>query len=260
MSWFSQTFTVLLVSAASAGAISAQVPVVDCVVQNSQTTELVAYFGYTSSVNPPVTIPMGNSNMQTGGILVGAVPTTFAGTAEHTLFAVRFFPPTTVSWTLNSTTAIADSTMATKCQTPVGQPITTFVALPHCWDLHANNTCDLSDDVDHDGYCTILDCTGPQGPQGAAGPAGTAGNQGPSGPAGAVPIFQTVTATPGAARATATCAATQFLVTGGGACDVPNLPGMGRVASSAASDAGDGWSVSCNAGQATAVAVCAARL
>ena len=49
------------------------------------------------------------------------------------------------------------------------------------------------------------------------------------------------------------------LVTGGGTCTVPNVPGVGRLASSAASSNGTGWSVSCNEGQATAVAVCATK-
>ena len=242
------------------GVLSAQTPVVDCVVQNAQTGDLVAYFGY--KLNPTsVTIPLGNSNAQLGGMLIGAVPTTFAATAEHVLFAVRFHAPTTVSWTLNTNTATADSTMLASpaCQLPVTQPSTPYVGPPRCWDLGATNKCDPADDVDGDGYCTILDCVGPPGAQGAGGTIGTQGIQGPVGPAGAPPVFQTISASPGRANATASCSTTQFLVTGGGSCSVPNQMGLGRVATSAASAAGNGWSVSCNAGQATAVAVCAAK-
>jgi len=250
------------------GVVSAQTPVVDCVVQNAQTGDLVAYFGYTSNI-PPVTIPPGNSNAQLGGALIGTVPTTFASTAEHILFAVRFqppatvsLPPTSVSWTLNTKTATADSTMVASpaCQLPVGQLITHFGAQRRCWDLGATNKSDPTDDVDGDGFCTILDCTGPRGAQGSTGTAGSQGMQGPPGPAGAVPMFQTFSSTPGTALATVSCSTTQFLVTGAGSCNVPNQPGLGRVASSAASPAGNGWSVSCNAGQATAVAVCANKL
>jgi hypothetical protein len=243
------------------GVVSAQTPVVDCVVQNAQTGDLVAYFGYMSNVTP-VTIPPGNSNAQFGGLLIGTIPTTFASAAEHILFGVRFHSPTAVSWTLNTKTATADSSMVASpaCQLPVGKPITQFLAQQRCWDLGATNKCDPADDVDGDGYCTILDCTGPRGAQGSTGTAGGQGIQGPTGPAGAVPMFQTISSTPGTANATASCSTTQFLVTGGGSCNVPNQPGLGRAANSAASTGGNGWSVSCNAGQATAVAVCANKL
>jgi hypothetical protein len=40
---------------------------------------------------------------------------------------------------------------------------------------------------------------------------------------------------------------------------VPNLPERGKVAISTASGDGNSWSVSCNAGQATTVAVCALK-
>lgn len=41
-----------------------------------------------------------------------------------------------------------------------------------CWDLNANNTCDVADeDINNSGTCTAADCTGPQGPAGT----GTAG-------------------------------------------------------------------------------------
>jgi hypothetical protein len=249
----------LLLAILTAGAASAQVPVVDCVVQNPQTLELVAYFGYTGNAHPPVTIPDGGSNSLTGGFLLGSVPTTFGSPAEHILFAVKFSPTGNVRWILNGTPATADASMVSACQTPVGKKITNYVAQLRCWDLFASNTCDPSDDLDGDGYCTILDCRGPQGSLGAVGPQGNTGDQGPVGPTGAVPLLQTITSSPGAARATASCSSTQFLVTGGGSCDVPNLAGMGRLASSVAADDGNGWSVSCNAGQATAVAVCAAK-
>ncbi|MBU0943475.1 MAG: hypothetical protein KJ804_14265 [Proteobacteria bacterium] len=44
----------------------------------------------------------------------------------------------------------------------------------NCWDLNGNGACDLkSEDVDKNGFCTVLDCQGPEGPAGPV--AGTDG-------------------------------------------------------------------------------------
>lgn len=52
-----------------------------------------------------------------------------------------------------------------------------------CWDLNANNSCDLgSEDRDASGACDTADCAGPVGPVGLPGPEGP---EGPPGPAGA---------------------------------------------------------------------------
>ncbi len=89
--------------------------------------------------------------------------------------------------------------------------------------------------------------TGPQGPQGVAGPPGVA------------PATRTVIVPSASARSAASCNATEFLLTGGGICTVPNTNGInGRIASSAP-DGNNGWATSCSAGQATAVALCAAK-
>src|SRR2546426_58033 len=57
-----------------------------------------------------------------------------------------------------------------------------------CWDTNSNHKCDLAtEDVNGDGFCTVLDCIGPQGPagpQGPQGPQGMAGDPGPQGPQG----------------------------------------------------------------------------
>jgi hypothetical protein len=56
----------------------------------------------------------------------------------------------------------------------------------------------------------------------------------------------------------APCDPTEVLVNGGGLYAVPNTNAIsGRLASSAPS--GSSWAVSCRAGQATAVALCAAK-
>ncbi|HLH17288.1 MAG TPA: hypothetical protein VKX45_08710 [Bryobacteraceae bacterium] len=270
-----------------AAVLQAQTPVIDCVVQNSQTGMYTAYFGYTGN-GSGVTIPPGPANsVDATAILHGTLPTSFIGSAQHMLFSLTFAPGVTPAWHLNGSDAVATPGAVSGCQIAVGSGISAYAQL-RCWDRNQNQTCDASEDVDGDGFCTILDCagapgaqgppglpgtnstvpgpigpTGPAGPQGIAGPAGPTGSvgpvgpTGPAGPAGTAPVLQTVTAAPGAANAAANCAANQFLVTGGGTCTVPNLPGAGRIAASAPS--GNGWSVSCNAGQATAIAVCAPR-
>lgn len=77
-------------------------------------------------------------------------------------------------------------------------------------------------------------------------------------PAGFTPEFRVVTQ-PGASNtATATCEAAEFVITGGGSCVVPNQNTVqGRLAVSQAS--GNGWTVSCSGGTATAVAVCSRK-
>jgi hypothetical protein len=237
----------------------AQTPVVDCAILNSQTGQVTAFFGYTSNTNAPTTIPLGANNSLAGpATLYGSIPVTFPQQAAHVLFSVKFIPPQTVAWTLNGNTATASaqSVASPACQAAVG----TAIVIPagrRCWDTRANNTCDMNADRDGDGYCTILDCAGNAGSQGAQGAPGLSGHTGPVGAPGTAPVFQTISASPGAANATASCGANQFLVTGAGTCTVPNLPGMGRLASSVATTDSTGWSVSCSAGQATAIAVCA---
>lgn len=50
-----------------------------------------------------------------------------------------------------------------------------------CWDASIDGICDAEEDLDGDGYCSALDCQGPEGP---AGPAGETGAVGPVGPQG----------------------------------------------------------------------------
>jgi hypothetical protein len=248
--------------AIAAAAAYAQTPVVDCVVQNTSTGTYVAYFGYTGNTGGATTIPLGSLNFTSsvgGSTQVGSVPTSFVNQKGHMFFGLTFGSSSqgsnlSASWNLNGLTATADSSQVSSCQVPVGSSLPQ-TAQQRCWDTNNNNICDPSEDVDGDGFCTILDCSGGPGPQGAIGSTGPQGPQGSTGAAGTAPTLQSITSNPGTANATATCGATQFLVTGGGACTVPNTPGAGRVASSTPS--GNGWSVSCNAGQATAVAVCA---
>jgi hypothetical protein len=131
-----------------------------------------------------------------------------------------------------------------------------------CWDTNGNGVCDPSEDVNGDHVCDARDCqgrigltgvTGPQGPQGPAGPAG------PQGPSGISPAIRTVTVASGTATATASCNSTEVLLNGGGVCTVPNTNSIsGRIASSAPSGS-TGWTISCSAGQATAVTLCSLK-
>ena len=47
----------------------------------------------------------------------------------------------------------------------------------HCWDTEDNGICDEIDDINHDGYCDILDCQGPMGPEGPMGGGGHGGSE-----------------------------------------------------------------------------------
>lgn len=73
--------------------------------------------------------------------------------------------------------------------------------------------------------------------------------------AGFTPQFRVVTNVAATITAAAACDATEFVVTGGGGCTVPNSNTVqGRVAASG--PASNGWQVTCSGGTATAVAVC----
>ena len=92
-------------------------------------------------------------------------------------------------------------------------------------------------------YCSVY--VGQPGPPGPPGPDGP---QGPEGPPGPLPIrVVTVGSTTGSA--VASCNAGEVLISGTGSCS-----GSGPLAGSL--PAGSSWAVSCNAGQATAVAFC----
>ena len=55
-----------------------------------------------------------------------------------------------------------------------------------CWDLDENGLCDLvTEDINTDGFCDVLDCEGPQGSPGADGSDGAPGTPGADGSDGA---------------------------------------------------------------------------
>jgi hypothetical protein len=75
---------------------------------------------------------------------------------------------------------------------------------------------------------------------------------------GFTPQFRVVTNAAATIAATASCNVSEFVVTGGGSCTVPNSNTVqGRMASS--QPASNGWTVTCSGGTATAVVVCQVR-
>ena len=72
---------------------------------------------------------------------------------------------------------------------------------------------------------------------------------------GFTPQFRVVTAIAATISATAACDVTEFAITGGGVCTIPNSNTvLGRIAASG--PVSNGWQVTCSGGTATAVAVC----
>jgi hypothetical protein len=280
-----RTIFLLIAGAAALAAQSAGglYPFLDCVTFDPVANQLTGWYGYINDNSTNVTVPVGGLNFFIPGPVSRGQPTTYAPGIYHKAFSttisLRLFSQ--VSWTLGSTTATATNDPSLYC--PIAQTA--------CWDTNANAVCDASEDVNGDGKCDARDCVGaagatglqgPQGTAGAAGPTGPAGPQGPQGPVGATgpagpqgpqgatgpagpagapgisPSVATVTVPSATATATATCGSGQVLLNGGGICAVPNTNSIsGRIASSAPNGA-NGWTVTCSAGNATAVALCAA--
>lgn len=74
-------------------------------------------------------------------------------------------------------------------------------------------------------------------------------------PPGFSPQFRLASKVASTITATANCNTDEFVVTGGGACNVPNSNAvLGRIAASQPS--ANGWAVTCSGGSATAFAIC----
>jgi Putative Ig domain len=75
---------------------------------------------------------------------------------------------------------------------------------------------------------------------------------------GFTPEFRVAMNVSSSVNATVSCNLNEFVVTGGGACTIPNSNTiLGRVA--AMGPAANGWQVSCSGGTATAIAVCSLK-
>lgn len=83
-----------------------------------------------------------------------------------------------------------------------------------CWDLQMDPLCNLTtEDTNHDGQCTPLDC---RGPHGVTGPIGTHGPTGPTGPTGAAGGIRCWDSS----GVAITCNPSLFDVNGDGLCDI----------------------------------------
>jgi hypothetical protein len=247
--------SLVILVAATVLALSAQaqtgvVPTLNCVSYDIRDQLLTATFGYVSANSSIITVPISALNY------VSPPP-------EDRGQPIFFFPGNNPdAWT---TTGPAQQPFTWNL---LGNSVTASTSSPSCggayaacWDTNGNGTCDPSEDINGDGVCNALDCQGRIGPVGATGPQGPTGPTGATGPAGpgVTAAITTVTVPSGGASATATCGANQVVLNGGGICAVPNSNSIsGRLASSSPSGS-NGWTVTCSAGNATAVALCAAN-
>jgi hypothetical protein len=229
-------------------------PLLDCVTYDSVTNDVTAFWGYSNPNSTTTQIRQASLNFFDPPPSFHGQPDLFQPGVFHKVFSNTFNLSSTssLSWTLSGIKETATNNPATYC------PVDTA-----CWDTNGNGVCDLStEDTNGDGKCDALDCRGRQGLQGPAGLTGSPGQTGPAGPIGPPgisPSINTVTVPSATASATASCTSPQVLLNGGGACTVPNTNAInGRIASSAPSGS-NGWTVTCSAGQATAVALCAAH-
>ncbi len=271
----------LIVSAAALFGQAGVFPLLDCVTYNPATNELTGFFGYINVNNQTTSIPPGASNYFTPDPINRGQPTNYLPGIYHQVFTatVSLNASPQLSWTLLGDTVTGTNDPTKYC---------TASTATACWDTNANGVCDGAEDINGDAKCDARDCqgapgatgpqgppgingtSGPQGPQGPQGPSGPAGSPGlagppgppgptgPAGPPGISPSVATVISSNATNTATATCATGQVLLNGGGTCAVPNTNSIsGRIASSQPSGA-NGWTVTCSAGNATAVALCAA--
>ena len=239
---------------------------------------LVAYWGYANKCSGPVTFPQGNSNFFFPGDPLIGQPTVFEPGIHYRVHVVQWqLTPgqPSLTWLLGNNTATATQAIQMYCQNPTG------LIWKGTWS--ATKSYFANDVVSYNGsrwmakkpeyiplfpsdlsgmnigitpvegdYWTMLAGQGPQGIPGSQGPPG------PTGPSGVASIT-TVTVPTTTVTATAACNTNQVLISGGGTCTVPNTNSIsGRIASSGPAG-NNNWTVTCSAGQATAVALCAAK-
>jgi hypothetical protein len=237
-----------------AGTVTGVGPFLECVTYNPDANEVTAYWGYINTNAATVTIGISSSNFFDPPPGNRGQPLVFSPGTHHrvvsTTWSLNSF--TSLSWNLDGIKETASNDPNLYCANP-GVP---------CWDANANGVCDASEDVNGDGKCDALDCLGRTGAAGLQGPQGQKGATGPAGPPGSPglsPAIAIVTVPSTSATATASCSTNQVLLNGGGTCAVPNTNSIsGRLASSAPSGS-NGWTITCTAGNATAVALCAPR-
>jgi len=244
-----------IIAALSMPALHAQVaPLLDCSIFDPADNFLIIEWGYVNASNQVVEIIPGANNFFNPPPSVQGQPIDFQPGVFHNVFqtVLQLDFSSSSTWHLNGFDATATKDPKNYC---LGSNVS-------CWDTNGNGVCDASEDINGDGTCDARDCLGRTGAAGLQGPQGQKGATGPAGPAGPPGIsaaIATVTVPSTTATASATCSATQVLLNGGGACAVPNTNSIsGRLASSGPSGS-NGWTVTCSAGNATAVALCATK-
>lgn len=255
----------LLVTAAVAAAQTGVAPLLDCVVYNPAANELTAFFGYANTSSGQVFIPYGASNFMNPPPGVQGQPATFLPGVTHKVFSatVMLSVSSSVSWTLAGTSATATNDPNNYCTSaavpgPPGPQGPTGAAGPQgpTGPMGPQGSTGASGPQGPTGAMGPQGPAGPAGPQGKTGPTGAQGPAGPAGPPGLLSSIRVVTVPGTTATATALCKTGELLVSGGGACS-ENDDDNGRLSSSL--PAKSGWTVVCDKGRATAVALCATK-
>lgn len=150
----------------SAASVSGVAPFLDCVAYFPGQNELTGLFGYTSSNDGDVSIPVGTQNVISPAPDDQGQPTTFSPGTNHSVFSVSVHldAHSSISWTLLGQTATATNDPNEYCNP---QPVPPGPDGPQ-------------------GPQGSTGATGPTGPTGSAGPspAGPTGATGPVGPTG----------------------------------------------------------------------------
>jgi len=250
--------TLALAAILSASAVRAQdkvIPLVDCVQYDAVHNLLVATWGYVNTGPDEIVLFPGSDNFFDSPPSFQGQPLDFKVGTFHGVFqtTLNLSLTSSITWNLDGFTDTATNDATRYCGT----------GAISCWDTNGNGVCDVAEDINGDGRCDPLDCIGrpgSKGTPGSQGPQGLPGPQGPPGSPGISPAVRIVTVPSTTATATVSCNVNEVMLNGGGVCAVPNTNSIsGRIASSAPSDT-NSWTVSCSAGQATAVALCSVKL
>jgi hypothetical protein len=248
-------------------------PLLDCVNYNQAANEVTGYFGYASTSPTSTIITFGFQNFFDPLPTVRGQPITYNSGVFHFAFSATFSldVSTSITWHLNGFTATASNDPTLYCPSPyvvpgppgpqgqtgaqgptgaVGPQGPAGVAGPQGL-AGAPGPQGLSGGPGPQGLA------GAAGAQGKTGPAGAQGPAGPAGPPGLLSSIRVVTVPGTTGTATASCKTVELLVSGGGSCSGGDDDDKGRLTSSL--PAKSSWTVVCDKGRATAVALCATK-
>ncbi len=210
-------------------------PFLTCVAYDPAAGMTTAYFGYESFEQSIITIPVGSDNRIIPDPPNRNQPTLFFPGYFEKAFRVTFSASSAVFLSFNGFAIPANSNSAAcpattnTAPTPAGQSPLTIQATDGITTSQHTYSWLIANGV------TIDDAVSTRAP-------------------GFTPQFRVVTTVAATITAAAACDTTEFVVTGGGACTVPNSNTvMGRIAAS--EPVSNAWQVTCSGGTATAVAV-----